>query len=283
MRKNILIIVSFLAATLLFNSCLKDKVGIDWTDSLKGKMYAEVWNGGKATFPLLPVPDSVTFKFMVNIATDKVPTQDITLTLAVNDSARAGYNRLNKTSYKLYPNIFIRTPSILIKAGTRNAYAYVTIWNAQTLNACDQFMAPISIVDATGGVIPADPIGQGSRLMVLPISNPYQGTYHSTGTFVHPTAGVRVIDEIKELKTEDCKSVSTTIGDLGDQGDYKVVFTINDDNTVTISGAESSTQPLKVGSGWINAYDPATKTFTVNYYYEGAGGNREIHEVLVRQ
>jgi len=46
MRNKILMIVSFLTVVFVLNSCLKDNVGMDWTSSLKGKMYAEVWNGG---------------------------------------------------------------------------------------------------------------------------------------------------------------------------------------------------------------------------------------------
>ena len=45
------------------------------------------------------------------------------------------------------------------------------------LDACDNYMAPISIVSATGGVIVADALNQGSRLMALPINNPYAASY----------------------------------------------------------------------------------------------------------
>lgn len=277
MRKKILITVSFLAAVLIFNSCLKDKVGLDWTSSLKGKMYAEVWKGGKATLALQPVPDTVTFKFLVNIATDTPPTQDITVTLAVNEDAMNAYNTANPkgTQFKLFPNIEVLDPTIVIKAGTRNAYVHVRVWGADKLNACDNFMAPISIMTATGGVIVADPVAQGSRLMTLPINNPFAGTYHVTGHFNHPTAGIRIINEDKDLKTLDCKTVTTTIGDLGQDG---LNIQINQDNSVVISGQVSDTQPLIQDTTKPNFYDPIAKTITLNYYYVGAGGNRVIDE-----
>ena len=37
---------------------------------------------------LQPVAEPDTFKFLVNIATDELPTQDITVTLAVNDRCK---------------------------------------------------------------------------------------------------------------------------------------------------------------------------------------------------
>jgi hypothetical protein len=279
MRNKILMIVSILASVLFLNSCLKDNVGMDWTKDLKGKMYAEVWKGGFLATGLEPVPDPVVFKFLVNIATDALPTSDITLTIGVNDSARVHYNKANNKAYKLYPYIEVLDPTVVIKAGTRNAYVHVKVWNAQLLNACDNYMAPISILTATGGVIVSQDINNGSRLMGLPISNPYAGTYHVTGHFVHPTAGTRVIDEDKDLTTVDCKTVNTSIGDLGGTGLY---ITINADNSVTISGQQSDTQPLIQDTSKPNFYDPIAKTITLNYYYVGAGGNRAMDEFYTR-
>ena len=280
MRNNIFKIISFLAAVLIVSSCLKDDIGEDWTSTLKGKMYAEVWNGGFAALALQPVPDPVTFKFLVNIASDAAPTQDITLTMGVNTDAITAYNTLKKTNYKLYPYIEILDPTITIPAGSRNAYVHVKVWNAHLLDACDNFIAPITITSATGGVIPADPVNQGSRLMGLPINNPFAGTYKVTGTFVHPTAGTRIIDETKTLSTVNCSTVESSIGDLGGTG---FLIKVNTDNSVTIGGELSASQPLLPITGQPNVYNPATKTFTLNYYYSGSGGNREMHEVYIRQ
>lgn len=278
MRNKIFKILSLLAVIFIISSCLKDDIGEDWTADLSGKMYAEVWNAGFQALALQPVPDPVTFKFLVNIATDQPPTQDITVTLEINPDAITKYNALKGTDYKLYPYIEILDKTLTIAAGTRNAYAHVKVWNANTLNACDNYMAPITITSATGGVVPADPLNQGSRLMALPISNPYAGDYKVTGTFNHPTAGIRQINEVKTLSTVNCSTVETSIGDLGGSG---LFIKVNPDNSVTVSGELSASQPIIPTSP--NVYDPKTKTFTLNYYYVGSGGNRVISEVYVRQ
>ena len=167
MRNKIFKIISFLAVAVFVSSCLKDDTGEDWTSTLKGKMYAEVWNAGFQALALQPTADPVIFKFLVNIATDQPPTQAITLTMGVNQDALTRYNTLKGTNYKLYPYIEILDPTITIEAGTRNAYCHVKVWNADQLNACDNFIAPISIIAATGGVIVADALNQGSRLMAF--------------------------------------------------------------------------------------------------------------------
>jgi hypothetical protein len=300
MKNKILMIVSFLAVALTQNSCLKDNVGMDWTSDLKGKMYAEVWKGGIATQVLSPVPDPVIFKFMVNIATDALPTSDITLTIAVNDDARVKYNEANKANYTLYPYIEVLNPTVVIKAGTRNAYVHVKVWNANTLSACGSYMAPISIMTATGGVIVSDQINGGSRLMNLAIACPYQGNYHAYGYFKHPTAASsRYIDMDKSYSTLTCKSVHGDLADLGP--DYTMDLIVDESSTflvgskavnrVTIIGYGAQvTEQINVGDDLItgatnvpfNYYDPSTKQFVLRYHYNNGAAWREIMETLTR-
>jgi hypothetical protein len=314
MRNKILMIVSLLTVVLVMNSCLKDKIGEDWTSSLKGKMYAEVWKGGFQSLALKPVPDPITFKFLVNIATDALPTQDITLTLAVNDSARARYNRLNKTSYKLYPYITILTPTVVIKAGTRNAYAYAQVKNADLLNACDQFMAPISIMTATGGVIPASDVNNGSRLMSLPISNPWAADYDVVGYRIRPGNPTEPIGpssgsvSTQTYSTVSCKAVSKVgFGNYGSYSInievtttpivvagvtcYKIIATPFDPTTGLSVGdmfttwtGDAATLPAPPANPlWINYYNPISKVFVLNCYYISSAGNRIMYEVATRK
>ena len=286
MKNKILIVITFLAGILMFNSCLKDKLNSDWTDALKGKMYAQVTTygfaadaTGKVTATLDAIPGTQSFRFMVNIATDQLPTSDITLTIAVDPAAMAAYNTKNGTDFQVYPYIVLSNTSITIKAGTRSTYVDFSLTNADKLSACDNFMIPISITQASGSVIIA--ANMKSLLMGLPIANPYQGLYHASGVFIHPTAGTRVIDEDKDLTTVNCNTVGSTAGDLGSAD--PMTIKVNADNSVTIGGQISASQPLIMTPGAVNKYDPATKTFTLNYQYSGAGGDRVIKEVLVKK
>lgn len=312
MRNNIFKITSFLAAVLLVSSCLKDDIGEDWTASLKGKMYAEVWQAGFKAQGLDPVPDPVVFKFLVNIATDALPTSDITLTIGVNDDARVRYNAAKGTAYKLYPYIEVLDPTVVIKAGTRNAYVHFKVWNAHLLDACDNFMAPISIMDATGGVVVADALNQGSRLMALPISNPYAADYNTVGYRIRPGNPTEEIvagggSTVESFSTIDCKTVTKT--GFGNYGSYDIEIEITT-NTIVVGGVtcfKVIATPVDPSTGesaggmfdtWtgdatklpappanpteINYYNPVTKTFYLNCYYESSAGNRIMWEVLTR-
>jgi hypothetical protein len=304
MKNKIFLTISLLAAVFVITSCLKDKIGEDWTASLKGKMYAEIWNAGFAAFPLQPVPDTADFRFLVNIATDQPPTQDITITLAVDEAALTAYNDLKGTNYLLYPYILVQP--LTIKAGTRNAYAHVKVWNADKLNACDNFMAPIVISAATGGVIPADPLNNGARFMALPISNPYSGDYHVVGYRKHPSLGFFDVDRVESLTTVDCKTVTkglfgdypynvqieitTNTMDVLGVTCYKVNVTVIDPGTnapvasgqgqyATFTGDDTHI-PIPISND-VNYYNPVTKQFVLNAYYNSAA-NRLMYEVLTR-
>lgn len=277
MKNRIIVIITFLAGTFLLNSCLKDDADY-WKDDVAGKVYATVLTPALQSKGLKPIPDSVEFEFMINIATDELPANAITVTMMVDPAAVTNYNKLTGKAYKAYPSVRVVNPVVTIAAGTRTAIIKAKLWGADQLNACDNYVAAISIksTDDASIIIPSN---MKSYLLSCPISNPYEGDYHSTGVFSHPTAGDRPIDEDKVLATVDCKSVSTTVGDLGG---YEVIFTVNEDNSVTVHGAGlGASQPIVQGSGK-NEYDPATKTFYVNYYYVGSGGNRVMTETLVR-
>lgn len=284
--KIIILLFSFVAIIFVINSCLKDNKGEYWKDELAGKIYATIANPALQTMALQPVAGDVPYQFLLNMATDALPTEDITIKLKIDPAAVTAYNTYYSKTYKAFPNVAILTPTIVIKAGTRNAIAQAKIWGAETLDACDNFIAAITIESATTASGKSVTIAGNmkSYMLALPINNPYAGSYHASGAFIHPTAGTRVINEDKQVNTVDCKTVTCSAGDLGgaQDGGTWVVITINANNSLTISGGLSATQPYLTDPSKTNSYNPATKTFTLNYYYVGSGGNRVIQETLVR-
>ncbi len=285
MKNKIILIATLFATLFVLGSCLKDDVGEYWPDGVAGKMYATVAKATLQTLPLQPVAGDVKFDFLLNIATDELPTEDITITLKIDPAAVATYNTDFKKSYKVFPNVEILTKTVTIAKGTRNATAQAKVWGANTLNACDNFIAAISIESAktSSGKDITIAGNMKSYLLALPIANPYAGKYYSSGNFIHPTAGTRTIDEDKDVKTIDCKTVTLSCGDLGGDESTWLLVTVNADNSLTLGGGLSASQPYIPTTGKVNKYDPATKTFTLNYYYVGSNGNRVIEETAVRK
>jgi hypothetical protein len=305
MKNKIILLVSFFAVVFSLVSCLKDDVGEYWKDDLAGKMYATVAVPALQQLALKPVAGDVKYEFLVNIATDALPTEDITLTLKIDPAAVTEYNTNAGKSYKPYPNIEILTKSILIAKGTRNATAQIKVWGAEALNACDNYIAGVSIESATtasGGTITIAG-NMKSNLTALPISNPYAGDYHLVGYRIHPAyVDPLTVDKTTAASTVDCKTIRKP--QMGDYP-YNCDITITAE-TMTVNGATvnkvivsspdvapanfgmydtytgSAATPPTPPSTDVNYYNPATKTFVLNYFYLSAGVPRKIYEVLTR-
>jgi hypothetical protein len=297
MRNKIFMIISFLAAILLVSACLKDNVGEDWTASLKGKMYAQFPNNGAQSFTIAPSATDQVFKFLVNIATDALPTSDITLTLAVDQAAMADYTASVQAadtsihwSYELYPAFTILDPTVTIKAGTRNAYIHVKVSRADTIRLTAKYMVPITISTATGGVIIAE--NMKTVLYSLPIANKWEGTYKMKGTILR--AGDNVLSgyykgRTYKLGTNGPNSVKLNKGMAwaDSETDYAGgislwVITISEattPNPITVSDATNAA--VTADPAYPNRYDPATKTFYMSVYWGTGPTNRATTDTLV--
>lgn len=162
-----------------------------------------------------------------------------------------------------------------IPAGSRDGMLKVSI-NSADLNPASPFKIGFKII----GVEPAGYIisgNYGKRTVNFSARNAYEGKYRATGTFTHPTAGPRAIARDKTLATINANTVETEYADLGGAG-YVMRLVVNADNSVTVLG--QGAVPATHSQFGVNKYDPATKTFTLNYKYPGGGGDRVINETL---
>lgn len=112
----------------------------------------------------------------------------------------------------------------------------------------------------------------------LPVVNQWEGLYHATGHFDHPTSP-RDLDLDKYFTSLDATTITGDHSDLGSSG-YTITIKINTDNTVVVTQYASGSLLGEMVPGAVNKYDPATKTFTLNYRYTGGNGYRTISETL---
>lgn len=112
----------------------------------------------------------------------------------------------------------------------------------------------------------------------IAVANLYAGNYLCTGTFHHPTAGDRPINEEKYLAAVSAYGVTSTTGDLG--GDYPILITVNPlDNTCVVTKLDPNPYDMFMQAGKVSDYNTESGVFTLWYYYVGATGNRVIDEV----
>ncbi|NWJ49396.1 MAG: DUF1735 domain-containing protein [Bacteroidetes bacterium] len=275
MKNKILIVISFLVGTLMFSSCLKDKLTEDWTSSLSGKMYAQIVNAGFQSSTIAPSAADQTIRVFVNIATDALPTKDVTLNLTIDAAALTAYNTANGKSFVLCPNVTVS--SVIIKAGTRNGYGYITLKSANLLDLTKTYAVPVSISSVSDpNVIIASNFK--TEILQVPVANQWEGSYKSTGHFDHPTSP-RDLNSTKRLTTVDATTVTGPHSDLGGSG-YTITIKINPDNTCIVTQYAGGVLLGEMTPGAVNKYNPETKVFTLNYRYSGSGGYRTVSETL---
>jgi hypothetical protein len=296
MKNKILIIITFLAGTLLFNSCLKDKVTSDWTSSLQGKMYAEIVKGGLVSdatyaaqsFTINNGSADQAISFFVNIATDQLPTADITVNFSVDAAALTAYNTSHGTNLVVCPTATIAP--LVIKAGTRNGYAQITLKTANLLDLAKAYAIPISIASVSNtSVIIASNFK--SEILQIPIANKWEGSYKMN--YYALRAGDNVLSGsfrnlAWKLSTSGAKSVvyykthlwgdgKTVIGGIGP-------WNITIDDSVTpnkISITDAANAAVVLDPAYNNRYDPATKTFYISAYWGTGPTNRAATDTLV--
>lgn len=307
MKNKITLTLSFLAGMFLLNSCLKDNIGEYWKDDLAGKQYATITVATLQQLALKPVAGEVSFSFEVNIATDALPTEDITVNLAVDNNAVTAYNSAFGKSFKTFPTVSVTTPSLVIKAGHRNGYASAKVWGAEILDACANFMTAISITSCTtasGKTIPVA-ANMKSYLVSLPISNPYAADYSVVGYRIRPGNATEPISAgtIETFRTLNCKTIQKT--GFGNYMSYDVTVEVTSE-TVVVGGTtcfKVIATPIdpstgsSVGGMWpvwtgdatmkpadltINYYNPVKKQFILNCWYASSAGNRIMYETCTR-
>jgi Domain of unknown function (DUF1735)/Domain of unknown function (DUF4361) len=222
-----------------------------------------------------------TDSFTVNISSNDLQTKDLSLTLDISQigldlqntkrkaAGEANYTVLPTTAYSISPN------PITIKAGTRTAKFAVKVNVPATIDLANDYLLPVGIINVGDAKI-------NSALSFINISieglpNRFAGDYRATGRFTLPTS-TRDFDRNKIVKTIDKITSETEFADLGTVMWLKV----NNDNSVTIIPHASTTSLVgAVEQVSLNKYDPATKTFTLNYQYNV--GSRVVNEVIRRK
>ena len=267
----------------LMSSCLKDhspgSVDFSKSPALLGWQYTG-FSPVPYTAAIFGTPtDSVNLEITLSVAslTLKTPVtvtvvSDPTYITAYNvangltDSAKTAYGELSPSLYTL-PNggkVTINPGQQIVKFTVRFAGQNIDF---TALNAIG-----LKLTNSSGATIASN---LNEALILVTLKSIYAGTYQASGQRVHPTLGTFTFNYSVTMSTVDKLTIDgPALADL--QEDLQLH--INADNTVTVtSAAQTSTQNTP---GLPNTYDPATKTFTLNYFYN-TGAPRKITETLV--
>ena len=279
MKKRFYIKTAFfsLMAMALFSSCLKDSRYVDFAGAKplvelpaatgvgpSGGVFQALALDIKST----PIPVNV----MVNVAAPNPLNTPLTVKLSVDQAALTAYNTANGTSYVVLPAADYNSSfTVTIPANQYSANLVVNINSSLIDPSNTNFVLPLTITDGGGQQIS----NYKTVLYNVQVKNQYDGNYHATGVRHHPTLGDFPFDYNVDMGTAGATSIDGG-GFADSKSDLKI--TVNADNTVTLSSTYQTVFPQP---GLPNNYNPATKTFTLNYFYN-TSAPRLISETLVR-
>ena len=306
--KQILIILSIIAASAALTGCLKDTPNVDFSGlkpiveinsasstSTANTLPSGLENFSNATLNFAVIDSTVTFT--VNYASVNPPTSDVKVTVAVNDAARTAYNAGSTTQFSPFPAGSYSLPSTTatIKAGTRLATFTVNFYPS-LLDPTQSYLLPITITDASGNTIS----GNFNTIYFHQIGNPLAGVYNETGSrwnyvgtvsWAGPPNPVPPGGTLTNLAAyspkiavpDDPTTIEIPFANVG--AGYNYIITLNSDNTIsvdyTFDAIYSNITTL------VKTYDPTTKTIHIVTHYNnalgGAGNDRIIDETFVKQ
>jgi hypothetical protein len=262
MKKILYSVLSLTFMVLFFTSCDKTYTDLMTADAKTGGILNPTKSfpyklGGTTNFDItIDIPQGpgiVSVEIYRTYTGKTTPVLDQTVSVA---SANAAEDKSIKVSYnytKLIAGLSMPADESQLKIG-----------DAWTLNYVSVMEDGRKVDVATKSTIT--------------VANKYAGYYQCVGTFEHPTAGTRPVNEKKFLTPISAYACWGNAGDLGGSG-YFVKLTVDPaTNKVTCTTYSAPADMSNFGTE-PNYYDPATGKFYLSYFYVGSGGNRVMREV----
>ena len=267
MKNIIVIVVTCMFLGILSTSCLKNDLP-EITESLLNTISA-------VNFQHRYV-DTTYVAAGTSKADTLISVKMVTLNTSIKSSHDTIYCTLTfPSNFPAKKKIGVTLSHIWAYVTIPDAATIVPVGNAPKLGTSGDYSSPTSYkVSAANGE---------SKVYVLivkplPKVNKWEGLYHSTGYFDHPTSP-RTIELDKYFSSVDNNTITGDHSDLGSSG-YTITIKINTDNSCIVSQYASGTLIGEMVPGAVNKYDSATKTFTLNYRYSGSNGYRTITEKI---
>ncbi|WP_428327729.1 BT_3044 domain-containing protein [Mucilaginibacter sp.] len=280
---------------VLFSACRKDPYkGKETLQS--GKTYVWITEAQQNNQFFLPFTNTIPVT-MFSVRRDAASKADlqkaVTVTLTAID--------ITTTAFKAKFGTYSAIPSSLATQASDNSITtsatgvtmnfaagvfaknYVLNVNGANFDPSQKYAVAYAITNHGGfsGKHLDDGTSADTIVAVLGVKNIYDGDYSATGSisFPNPASNRSWAARDKPLTTINATTSETEAADLGGNG-YYMYLTVNADNTVTVTPAPTSPNQTIQNNGDCT-YNPATKTFNLNYKYIGGTGNRVIADVIV--
>jgi len=227
--------------------------------------------------------ESASFNVNVNYAGGFEAPEDITVNLAVDETALETYNTQDGTDYVVpAASIFSFPSSVIIKKGTRVTQVQATIKRTADFDFGLAYALPLKIASVSTGTISGN---FGTAIYSFGVRNQYDGIYSANGYVLREGDNVlsgNFKNIQRPLSTTGANSntfaqVWSTGGAVG--GIDGLTLTV-DPATNKVTVTSTANPAVKNLSTYDNRYDPATKTYFVSFYWGSGPTNRAATDTL---
>jgi hypothetical protein len=209
----------------------------------------------------------------------------VTVKFVVNPTIVADYNTLNGTDFKMLPggSYSFESNQLTLTPSERGKTIRMKIKPSSITGGA--FAIGLSIAETSEGEISPT---SSNVFIVLQVKNAYEGDYKATGQRIlyngpvttSGVAAIAPIDRVKFASTIDNNTIEIEVADLAGAYMYLQVNSTNNQVLVLPSSTNPTFSPMNNNGSCM--YDPASRTFTLNYlYFNASGALREIKETLV--
>lgn len=300
--KNYIFKISVVLLGLIWTSCLDDsRYALDPSTSNNIIEFLDAsvpTNPSGAIYPVYTNTTEIVPEFVlqlpVSFSGPNGNSQDIQLTLAVDPAALEAYNKqmdeeLGGSTYTMMPDNYysFTNTTVTIPKGQTKASVSLSVFPDQ-FDLTKNFAVPIRIVSASTGILSAH---FSVAVIAVVVKNEYDGVYdiidgsiaRNSGSGPDPVLGGDYVDGLTmELATINGNTVGFAplwkegSGIGGVAGTQMVI----NGTAIVISATGNAT--MKNTPATINEYDPATRTFTMNFDWGTAPNTRIISNLKIR-
>lgn len=261
-----------------FSSCLKDKAPGSENYSHSPALVGFQYKGGDPkpyVASIIGTPeDTIGLEVTLSVASLTLKTP-VTLSIvpypagldSFGTAQGVAYEQLDPSKYTIQDG-----GKVTINPGQQIATVRVNL-AGDKIDFTKQNGIGLRITDAQGALIASN---LSTAIISITLRSIYEGNYHVFGVRLHPINGPQPFDYNADMGTVDA---TTIVGPAAFDFQTDLILRVNADNSVTIVGVPGF-DPVFTQAGKQNTYDPATKTFTLHYYYN-SGAPRIIDETLV--
>jgi len=294
---NKYIVTLFLGSILVLSSCLEDTGYLDIFNKQGAVGVASFGQSDHERVVRTVEVDVVPQPISVSINIARAPG-DVTVTLAIDPTALDKYNakqlELDPTfvAYSLLPDSTYSIPSltVTVPASTLDGQFVFNV-NSSKIDLAEQYMLPLVMTSSSAGTIVASNLN--TALVAIAVKNVYDGIYEIVGGSItrNSAAGPDLVlggnyNPGLEIPLATLSANQVSFAPLWKEGSGiggidNTYLTINTTtNGVTVLSKNNAT--LKNTPTLTNSYDPATKTFTLNFDWGGAPNTRVLTDMQLK-